>query len=126
MYDNISAMQAFADGTAITAHNIANISTDAYTSIQYTYASAPTNTVAVQVTSTDLFPVQSTVPVQEDTVSLSFLHTNNVEIASEFTQQISTQYAFAANAVTIVAHDELLRDTVQMGEYGGTLVSEYA
>lgn len=131
MYDtNLSAMNAFADGVAYTAHNVANINTDGYQSQNFAYGAGPVGTVEVQpslpadtsaigqATSQTAGTAQSGndsarifAPGADITGDMSGLTQpvyNNVSLERQMVNLIAAQYGFEANAVTIStrAHTE--------------------
>ncbi len=109
VYDNLSALNAFSNGMAVSAHNIANLSTANFTSWDYHYSEGPVGNVELQVN----YPLEQTdnadalnplPPTFDDYTGLAY---NNVDLAREFTGQIATEHAFAANAVVIRTRDEM-------------------
>ncbi len=127
-YDNLSAMNAFADGMAVSAHNIANISTPNYTSVQYNYGAGPANNVELQVDPNPaqiVSPNQSAPPpiTQSPLIYETYGMANNtVDLAREFTVQIATEHAFEANAIAISTREEM-EQSLYNQIYGPPLVS---
>ncbi len=115
IYNNVSAMNAFANGMHISAHNVANVSTDDFASVGFNYGSNAAGQVEVQVK--DPVPTQSMEPnpslplpgqspLQDTPPGII---NNTVELSREFTQQITAQNSFEANAAVIRTYDEMQR-----------------
>ncbi len=130
MYETgLSALHAFGDGMAWTAHNVANINTPDYQSWSNTYTEGPVGGVRSAVSPSE------TPPLTVDRVSLSLeaaeaaygdkalpsptaeagyaagydfagLAANNVDLARETTDMILAQRGFEANALYIAVRAE--------------------
>ncbi len=126
VYDNLSALNAFSNGMAVSAHNIANVSTPNFTSWEYHYGAGPGGTVQLQVNNSPirldnadaLNPLPPTFN-ESETIGMA---NNTVDLATEFTHQISTQNAFEANAIAIRSRDEMY-DSLYHQTYGPGLIS---
>lgn len=110
-YTNLNAMNAFADGLANTAHNVANINTDFYQSRNFAYGAGPTGNVEVQESQN---AVQSqakppVAPVQEairDSIADSSSWgtgpiANTVSLERQMINLIIAQNGFEVNAIFI-------------------------
>lgn len=129
--DNLSALHAFSQGVAQTAHNIANMNTDGYTAQSFTYGAGPTGSVtpngaslgtvefqpsqsAPLVPAGDSVTLFSPSPYVADSMGWNMAPVySNVEVTREMVNLIQAQNGFEANAVTIVQraqteHDALL------------------
>ncbi len=126
VYDNLSALNAFSNGMAVSAHNIANVNTPNFTGWEYHYGAGPGGTVQLQVDNNPirldnadaLNPLPPTF-YENETIGMA---NNTVDLATEFTKQISTQNAFEANAVAIRTRDEM-DDSLYNQVYGPGIVS---
>ncbi len=113
VYDNLSALNAFSGGIALSSHNIANISTANYTPVEYHYGAGYGGNVQLQVDpnppqlilagQTSQLPSTQN-PLQNEILGMA---NNTVDLAREFTSQISTQRAFEANAIAITTRSEM-------------------
>lgn len=125
MYDdNLSALTAYGQGVNITAHNIANMSTQGFDAWSFSYGAGPTGTpqgtVEVQVT-----PAHSGLPegFGQDRVTLvgtpagaefvpqseaSFVapFSNTVDVGREMVNLMVAQRGFEANVATIATRAE--------------------
>ncbi len=128
VYDNVSAMNAFADGMATSAHNIANISTSNFSAWDYHYGAGAAGNVVLHV---DPNPAQITTPyetppplaTQSPLIDESqYRPYNTVDLAREFTNHIATQNAFEANAIAIRTRDDMEKNLYNQ-VHGPTLVS---
>ncbi len=128
MYDNLSAMNAFAGGMATSAHNIANISTSNFNAWDYHYGAGAASNVQLQVdpTPTQIAnpnhvppppPMQN--PVVDEAQGLT---TNTVDLAREFTNQIYAERAFETNAIAITTRSEM-EQTLYNQVHGPSMIS---
>lgn len=116
---NLGAMQAFADGVSVTAHNVANVSTRDFQRWSHTFTSNAQGGVQNTVEAGDPLRVVSGTPNPSgDRVSLAgddMLRaspgSNTVDIGRETTSLLTDQRAFEASAAVITtraAMDETL------------------
>lgn len=110
-------MNAFSSGMAVTAHNVANVSTSGFVPSRAVYsdnadnqgvsfeaalrdtgASATRDTWAA---SNAVYDVTSSLPLEASAPS-------GTDISNEITQMISTQHAYEANAQVVRAGDSML------------------
>ncbi len=107
-------MNAFSTGMQVVAHNIANVSTAGFdpSSVRYATGAGGKGVSVGSVRGEGQFPVAG----QEEDSSLNaagqlppeVLAPSGTDVAREFTTMIATQHAFAANAATGRAWDEML------------------
>ncbi len=126
VYDNLSALNAFSNGMAVSAHNIANINTSNFTSWEYHYGAGPGSTVQLQINPSSIRTDNADAlnplpPTFTESQNLGLVN-NNVDLAREFTGQITTEHAFAANAVAIRTQEEM-SDSLYNQVYGPGIVS---
>lgn len=117
---NLSAMNAFSDGVAITAHNVANINTTPYQSRNFAYGSGPAGTVEVQESPSladqraaiggeqrqSQPPAAPLVEANRDSIADNNSWNtgpiyNNVSLERQMVNLITAQRGFEANAVFI-------------------------
>ncbi len=138
--NNLAAMNAFAQGMQISAHNVANVSTDNYSSQAFTYGAGSASQVEVQMKNSAYAqnyaapdqvsaqmananaPVSAQSSLQDTPPAII---NNTVELSREFTQQISTQNAFEANAAVIRTQDQMM-STLNEQVNGPAIVSYMA
>ena len=113
-----SALNAFSWGTAVTAHNVANVSTAGFEPRRAVYATNPNNqgvsfdavlkdTGSAVVQNPDwaaakaVYDVTSGLPLEASAPS-------GTDLSREFTTMITTQHAYEANAQVIRTSDTML------------------
>ena len=113
-----SALNAFSWGTAVTAHNVANVSTAGFEPRRAVYSSNPNNqgvsfdaalkdtgSAAVQnpdwAAAKAVYDVTSGLPLEASSPS-------GTDLSREFTTMITTQHAYEANAQVIRTSDTML------------------
>ena len=113
-----SALNAFSWGTAVTAHNVANVSTAGFEPRRAVYSSNPNNqgvsfdavlkdtgSGAVQnpdwAAAKAVYDVTSGLPLEASSPS-------GTDLSREFTTMIDTQHAYEANAQVIRTSDTML------------------
>lgn len=130
--DNVSALNAFSNGVAYTAHNVANVNTDTYQSRNFAYGAGPAGTVELQETPSSVRPKEMSgageslaqppsAPVVEanrDSISgYDAWNTgpiyNNVSIERQMVNLIAAQNGFEANAVTIAQRAATEQDALR-------------
>lgn len=110
-YDNLSAMNAFSDGVAITAHNVANINTSPYENRNFAYGAGPTGLVEAQE-SRGIGQKQSKPPAapkvetnRDSAADYNSWNTgpihNNVSLERQMVNLITAQMGFEINAIFI-------------------------
>jgi flagellar basal-body rod protein FlgC len=90
---SLSALNAYADRSAVTANNVANVNTDGYQASQGNTVETATGGVKLEISSTG---AQST------------NGTNNVDITKETVDKITTEAAQAANVEVAKLQDQNL------------------
>ena len=113
-----SALNAFSWGTAVTAHNVANVSTAGFEPRRAVYSSNANNQgVSFEAALKDagsaisqnpdwtaanaVYDVTSGLPLEASSPS-------GTDLSREFTQMITTQHAYEANAQVVRASDVML------------------
>lgn len=112
---NSGAMQAFAGGVSVTAHNVANVSTRDFQRWSHTFTSDAQGGVRNSVEAGDpLRVVSERTEPRGDRVSLlgddmmrASPGSNNVDTGRETTSLLVDQRAFEANAAVITARTEM-------------------
>ncbi len=128
VYDNLSAMQSFAAGTATIAHNIANITTPQYTQQNFTYGAGPTGNVEIQYAISDdveiatmstqapIDPAPTFVPSELTTYTQYHneidITENTVSLVEQSAYLIMAQRGFEANAATIALRAAMETDSL--------------
>ncbi|MEG2139657.1 MAG: flagellar basal body rod C-terminal domain-containing protein [Bilophila sp.] len=106
---NLGAMQAFADGVSVTAHNVANTNTRDFQRWSHTYTSDAKGSVQNVVEAGD--PLRGVAgALAEERGSLwhaGVPDTNNVDTGREMTSLVSDQRAFEANAAVITTRSDM-------------------
>jgi flagellar hook protein FlgE len=107
---NASALQAFPLGLQVTAHNIANVSTEDFHSGTYAYQSGPMDRGVEFVPGTGFPGEPALVPdarsledIDPYAVRNALLLNNDVDLAREMTNMIWMQRAYEANAASLRA-----------------------
>lgn len=103
-----NALGVFVTGMQVSAHNVANVSTDNFTPQRALYATGPAGRGveldAVLPAARDLAAgVGNTEGIKEPTLMLP----SGTDVAREIAHMIETRNAFEANAIAIRAADEL-------------------
>ncbi len=109
---NISALHAFSRQVHTTANNIANAFSDEYKAKRTYNTQAPGSQTVTTHTDID----HSAGPLIDDPVKNdgSLKELSNTDIAREFTNQITAQHGFDANAKVIESTDETLGTIIDM------------
>jgi len=112
-----SAMNAFSTGMAVTAHNVANVSTSGFAPSRAVYSSNADNQgasfeTALQSTGSsatgDTWAASSAVYDVTSGLPLEAAAPSGTDISTEITQMISTQHAYEANAQVVSASNSML------------------
>lgn len=114
---NLSALTAAGDAMGIIAHNIANMNTDGYRPISFTYDAGPADTVRARADvgcielprqPVGAYPLEDRPGYGPYTEAVA---PSGTDVAREMVAMISAENLFAANAATIVSR-EATGDTV--------------
>ncbi len=113
-----SALNAFSWGTAVTAHNVANVSTAGFEPSRAVYSSnsndqgvsfeTALNDAGSQVNSSSDKTAISGVYDATSAIPLEASSPSGTDLSQEFTQMISTQHAYEANAQVVRTSDAML------------------
>ena len=110
-------MNAFSTGMAVTAHNVANVSTSGFAPSRAVYSSNADNQgasfeTALQSTGSsatdDTWAASSAVYDVTSGLPLEAAAPSGTDISTEITQMISTQHAYEANAQVVSASNSML------------------
>lgn len=119
MYDdNLSALKAFSEGVALTAHNVANVNTDGFSPVTFAYGAGPTvpGPAGSTLGNVQLQPTPPALAPRGDSVtlfapSLDIVDNggqnimapvySNTDVGREMVNLMVGQRGFEANAVTI-------------------------
>lgn len=117
-YNAVSALNAFSVGMAVTAHNLANVSTPGFRPHTAVYETgAGDQGVRARPTPPSSFPPaaerQNAAP-GDDPFPPELLNPSRTDPAREFTRMISEQRSFEANTVVITTWDETLGTIIDM------------
>lgn len=114
VYSAASAMNAYGTGMAATAHNVANVNTPDFYPQQVQYQTGP-NGQGVQVGAVTQGPylppapqpesAYPSLPLADGLLPPEALAPSQTDLAREFTNMISAQRAYEANAATIRTWD---------------------
>ncbi len=109
---NISALNAFSRQIHTTANNIANVFSDEYKARRTYNTQAPGQQTVTTHTTID----NSEGPLIDDPVKNdgSLKELSNTDLAQEFTNQITAQHGFDANAKIIESKDDTLGTLIDM------------
>lgn len=115
--DNLSALKAFSEGVALTAHNVANVNTDGFNPISFAYGAGPAvpgstgsvlGNVQLQPSPPALVPRGDSVtlfapsPVVADDIGWNTAPVySNTDVSREMVNLMVAQNGFEANAETI-------------------------
>ena len=116
MHTGASALNTYAWGMTIVAHNVANVNTDAFEPQRIHYADGPggegvrLNAVSQGDRLENVLSVQGQERAQALSASLPFEigEPGGTDLPLEMTHMISTQRSYEANAVSIRTADEML------------------
>ena len=108
-----SALNAFGVDMLVRANNIANVNTNGFHAQDLSLMTGPGGygvMVGAVTTSTNPGPyVPGFISISDNGgIVPGYVEGSNTDIANEFVHMISTQHAYAANAVTIRTADEML------------------
>ena len=110
MFVNASALSAFANGMQVTAHNIANVSTNNFATQSYHYRSGPGDRGVEFVGPYGAYnrdtPPPADAPLAQENYVYSDSINNTVDLPREMVHMMLDQRAFEANATTIRAAEE--------------------
>ncbi len=102
------AMYAYSRGMAVTAHNIANVSTDNFTPRHAVYATGPNGRGTVLDSILPTGPnIREMGDLAADDGLSAVKRPSGTELERELTRMISTQRAYEANAQTVRSADEM-------------------
>lgn len=118
MYDdNLSALRAFSQGVALTAHNVANVNTDGFDPVSFAYGAGPTvpGPVGFAIGNVQLQPTPPALVPRSDSVTLFAASPevadsvgwymppvySNTDVTREMVNLMVAENGFAANAETI-------------------------
>lgn len=112
MYLAAGSMDTHSIGIQVSAHNVANISTDGFTPQRATYATR-TDGQGVELESVHKPDIQDMVNLSDSaSIYADVLQQSGTELAREMPHMLLTERGFQANAATIRAADEMLGSLV--------------
>ncbi len=100
-----SALKAFGTKMAVSANNVANAYSDDFEKSRALVTEGRNDAVKVEISTVDTGGPVETRMVDGEVVEQGL---SNTDLAEEFTDQIITQRAFAANTRTIQTEDQML------------------
>ena len=106
-----SALKAFETKMAVSANNVANVSSDNFKKSRALVTEGQNDAVKVDISKVDTGGAVETRMVNGEAVVQEL---SNTDLAGEFTDQIITQRAFEANTKTIKTEDEMLGTLIDM------------
>lgn len=102
---SISALQAYGNRQAITAHNVANVNTDGFNKQRGQLQEQVPSGVSLTVDTVD---TQGAIRMDQTAKGEDLVETSNTELAEEMPNMIVDQRSFEANTAVVRTQDEML------------------